>query len=160
SRARLAVAVVWAISVTAAIGSVVLLAMSWNRTLTDDLWAGFGGLSFATLSIAFATTGAVIAVRVSDNAVGRLFLLIGLLLGVGLLLYQSAASGLTRPDGVSAMVTAAWLVNPISQPAAALIGLSLMLFPDGRLASSRWRPAAVLCWVAAVLLSVPSLLAP
>jgi uncharacterized membrane protein len=30
----------WAISVTAAIGSVVLLAMSWNRTLADDLWTG------------------------------------------------------------------------------------------------------------------------
>jgi signal transduction histidine kinase len=160
SRARLAVAVVWAISVTAAIGSVVLLAMSWNRTLTDDLWSGFGGLSFATLAIAFATTGAIIAVRVADNAVGRLFLLIGLLLGVGLLFYQYAAYGLTRPDGVPAMATAAWLVNPVSQPAAALIGLSLMLFPDGRLASPRWRGAAALCWVSAILVSVPSLLQP
>jgi signal transduction histidine kinase len=160
SRGRLAVAVIWAISVTAAIGSVVLLAMSWDRTLTDDLWSGFGGVSFATLSFAFATTGAIIAVRVSDNAVGRLFLLIGLLLALGLLLYQYAAYGLTRPGGVPAMATAAWLSNPVSQPAAALIALSLMLFPDGRLASSRWRAAALLCWVAAVLLSVPSLLAP
>ena len=160
SRARLAVAVVWTISVAAAIGSVVLLAMSWDRTLTDDLWTGFGGLSFATLSIAFATTGAVIAVRVSDNAVGRLFLLIGVLLAVGLLLYQYAAYGLTRPGGVPGMATAAWLVNPVSQPPAALIGLSLMLFPDGRLVSPRWRSAAVLCWVAAVLVSVPSLLQP
>ena len=160
SRARLAVAVVWAITVTAAIGSVVLLAMSWHRTLSDDLWIGFGGLSFATLSVAFATTGAIIAVRVSDNAVGRLFLLIGLLLAIGLLLYQYAAYGLTRPGGVPAMTTAAWLDNPISQPSAALIGLSLMLFPDGRLVSPRWRAAAAVCWLAAVLVSVPSLLEP
>jgi signal transduction histidine kinase len=159
-RARFVVAVVWAISVTAVIGSVVLLAMSWNRTLTDDLWSGFGGLSFATLAMAFATTGAITAVRVSDNAVGRLFLLIGLLLAIGLLIYQYAAYGLTQPGGVPAMTAAAWLTNPVSQPSAALIGLSLMLFPDGRLPSPRWRRAAVLCWVAAVLVSAPSLLQP
>jgi signal transduction histidine kinase len=160
SGTRLAVAVVWATSVVAAIASVVLLVMSWNRTLTDDLWSGVGGLSFATLSVAFATTGAVIAVRVADNAVGRLFLLIGLLLAIGLLLYQYAAYSLTRPGGMPAMATAAWLDNPVSQPTAALIGLSLMLFPDGRLASRRWRWAAVLCVAAAVLVSVPSLLEP
>ena len=60
-RAGFGTAAVWAITVIAAIGSVVLLAVSWDRALTDDLWAGFGGLSFATLSIAFATTGAIIA---------------------------------------------------------------------------------------------------
>ena len=155
-RARFGVAVVWAITVTAAIGSVVLLAMSWDRALTDDVFSGFGGLSFAAMSVAFASTGAIIAVRVVDNAVGRLFLLIGLLLAIGLLGYQYAAYGLTRPGGVPAMATAAWLCNPVSQPAAALIGLSLMLFPDGRLVSARWRRAAALGWLAAVLLSVPS----
>jgi signal transduction histidine kinase len=159
-RARLAVAAVWAITVAAAIGSVVLLGLSWDRALTDDLWSGFGGLSFATLSIAFATTGAIIAVRVSTNVVGRLFLLIGVLLAIGLLLYQYAAYGLIRPGGVPEMATAAWLVNPISQPSAALIGLSLMLFPDGRLVSPRWRAVAAVCWLAAVLVSVPSLLEP
>ena len=133
SRARFGVAVVWAIAVMAAIGSVVLLAMSWDRALTDDVFSGFGGLSFAAMSIAFASTGAIITTRVVDNAVGRLFLLIGLLLAIGLLGYQYAAYGLTRPGGVPAMATAAWLYNPVSQPAAALIGLSLMLFPDGRL---------------------------
>ena len=58
------------------------------------------------------------------------------------------------------MAIAAWLSNPVSQPSAALIGLSLMLFPDGRLASARWRRAAALSWLAVVLLSVPSLLEP
>jgi signal transduction histidine kinase len=160
SRARFGATAVWAITVTAAIGSVVLLLMSWDRVLTDDVFSGFGGLSFATMSVAFASTGAIITARVVDNAVGRLFLLIGLLLAVGLLGYQYAAYGLTRPGGVPAMATVAWLSNAISQPAAAMIGLSLMLFPYGRLASARWRGAAVLCWLAAVLLSVPSLLEP
>ena len=159
-RARVGVAVVWAITVAAAISSVVLLAMSWDRALTDDVFSGFGGLSFAAMSIAFASTGAIIAERVVDHAVGRLFLLIGLLLAVGLLGYQYAAYGLTRPGGVPAMATVAWLYNPISQPAAALIGLSLMLFPDGRLASARWRKAAAMGWLAAALVSVPVLLEP
>ena len=144
TRGRFGAAAVWAISAAAAIGSVVFLAMSWDRTLTDDVFSGFGGLSFAVMSVAFASTGALIRMRVADNPVGRLFLLIGLLLAVGLLGYQYAAYGLTRPGGVPAMTTVAWLYNPISQPSAALIGLSLMLFPDGRLASSRWRRAAVL----------------
>ena len=160
SRARFAVAVVWAISVMAAIGSVVLLAMSWDRVLADDLFSGFGGLSFAAMSVAFASTGVRIMARVVDNAVGRLFLLIGFLLAIGLLFYQYAAYGLTHPGGVPGMATAAWVDNPVSQPSAALIGLSLMLFPDGRLLSTRWRVAAGLCWLAAVLLSVPSLLEP
>jgi signal transduction histidine kinase len=159
-RARVGVAVVWAITVAAAIGSIVLLVMSWDRALTDDLFSGFGGLSFAAMSVAFETAGAIIAVRVSDNAVGWLFLLIGLLLGVGLLLYQYAAYGLTRPGGVPGMATAAWLVNPVSEPSAGLIGLSLMLFPDGRLVSARWRRAAALSWLAVVLLLVPSILDP
>ncbi len=160
TRGRFGAAAVWAISAAAAIGSVVFLAMSWDRTLTDDVFSGFGGLSFAVMSVAFASTGALIRMRVADNPVGRLFLLIGLLLAVGLLGYQYAAYGLTRPGGVPAMTTVAWLYNPISQPSAALIGLSLMLFPDGRLASSRWRRAAVLSWVAVVLLSVPYVLEP
>jgi hypothetical protein len=129
SRARFAAALVWAITVTAAIGSVVLLALSWDRALTDDLFSGFGGLSFATMSVAFASTGAIITMRVVDHAVGRLFLLIGLLLAIGLLAYQYAAYGLTCPGGVPAMAAAAWLANPVSQRSAALIGLSLMLFP-------------------------------
>ena len=118
----------------AAIGSVVLLAMSWDRALSDDLFSGFGGLSFAAMSVAFASTGAIITARVVDNAVGRLFLLIGFC-------SQSACSSTSTPPTGSpalaacpAMATAAWLDNPVSQPSAALIGLSLMLFPDGRLA--------------------------
>ena len=159
-RARFGVALVWAITVAAAIGSVVLLALSWDRTLTDDLFSGFGGLSFAAMSVAFASTGAIITARVVDNAVGWLFLVIGLLLAIGLLAYQYAAYGLNRPGGVPTMAIAAWLSNPVSQPSAALIGLSLMLFPDGRLASARWRIAAALSWLAVVLLSVPSVLEP
>jgi signal transduction histidine kinase len=159
-RARFEVAVVWAVTVAAAIGSVVLLGLSWDRALTDDVFSGFGGLSFATMSVAFASTGAIITARVVDNAVGRLFLLIGLLIAVGLLGYQYAAYGVTRPGGVPAMTTVAWLSNPTSQPSAAMIGLSLMLFPDGRLPSARWRGPAALCWLAALLLCVPSLLEP
>jgi len=159
-RARHRAVLVWALTVATATGSVVLLAMSWDRALVDDVFSGLGGVSFAAMSVAFASTGTIITTRVFGNAVGRLFLLIGLLIGIGLLAYQYAAYGLARPDGVPGMAIAAWLVNPVSEPAAALIGLSLMLFPDGRLISPRWRRAAVLCRLAVVLLLVPSFLSP
>ncbi len=112
-RARFGAAAGWAIAVIAAVGSVVLLALSWDRALTDDVWSGFGGLSFATLSVAFASTGAIITTKVVNNPVGPLFLLIGLLIAAGLLGYQYGAYGLTRPGGVSGMTTVAWLYNPI-----------------------------------------------
>src|SRR5579872_6384007 len=112
-RARYWPAVVWAAAVVASIGSVVLLAMSWNRGLTDDVFSGVGGVSFAVMSIAFASTGAIITMRVPGNAVGRVFLLIGVLIAVGLLAYQYAAYALTGPGGAPGMATAAWFVNPI-----------------------------------------------
>jgi hypothetical protein len=82
---------VWALCAGAAIVTVILLTVSGDRQLPDDLFGGVGGLSFAVLSVSFATVGAIIIARVPGSAVGRVFLAIGLLNCVGQLAYQYAA---------------------------------------------------------------------
>jgi hypothetical protein len=142
-RAATGAALVWTLCVAAVIVTVILLAVSGDRHLPDDLFGGVGGLSFAVLSLSFATVGAIIIARVPGNAVGRVFLAIGLLNSVGQLAYQYAAWGLARPGGAPAIREIAWLTTPINEPVAPLLGVGLLLFPDGRLPSPRWRGATL-----------------
>jgi hypothetical protein len=85
---------------------------------------------------------------VPGNAIGWIFCLTGLLVGLGDLAYQYADFALfatvNSPPGGE---TAAWLQNLGLPPAFGLLGLSLLLFPDGRLPSRRWRPAL---WLAVI----------
>jgi signal transduction histidine kinase len=159
-RASSGAALVWALAALAAIPTVVLTVVSWDRVLPDDLFGGVGGLAFVLMSLAFATVGAIIAARVPGNAVGRAFLGLGLLTGLGTLAYEYAAYGLSRPAGVPALQAVAWLSTPVAQPIAGLLGLSLLLFPDGHLPSPGWRPAAAVCWLAMVLLAVSGAFLP
>jgi signal transduction histidine kinase len=160
SRASFGAIAAWALTVAASGASVPLLVLSWSRPLHGDLFGGVGGLSFALLALAFATVGAIVAARVPGNAVGRIFLAIGVSTGVGLLVYAYATYGLaegSRPFGV---VAVAWLWNPVSQPTAPLLGLALLLFPDGRLPSRRWRAAGAIAWLSVIVLVVSSALQP
>ena len=102
------------------------------------------------LGLSFAIVGA----RLPGRGVGRYFRLIGSLVAVTTALYQYARHGGAGAD------LAAWLCNPPSQPIAPLLGLSLLLFPDGRLPSPRWRAAAAVAVIATLLLFLGSLLRP
>jgi hypothetical protein len=127
-----------------AVPTLLLLANGAGQSTPGDSFGlgGFGGLSFLAASLVFATTGALVASRVPENPIGWIFCLTGLLVGVGDFAYQYADFALfgaahSPPGGV----TAAWLQNLGLPPAFGLLGLSLLLFPDGRLPSRRWRPA-------------------
>jgi signal transduction histidine kinase len=154
-RASTGAAFVWALCVAATIPTVVLLAATWGRRLPDDLFGGVGGLSFALLSLSFATVGAIVVARVPGNAVGRVFLAIGLLNSVAQITYQYGAWGLTQPGGVPALREIAWVTTPIGEPVAPLLGLAILLFPDGRLPSPRWRavPWLVVAAIAGLVIS-------
>jgi signal transduction histidine kinase len=144
----------------AAVLSVGLLAASWHRSLTDDLFGGVGGVAFVVLSLACATVGAMIASRVGTNPVGWIFVAIGLVTGVGTLAYEYAANSLSRGGGMTGTALAAWLSSPVAEPTAGLFGLVLLLFPDGRLLSARWRPAVWVVGVGTAALVVSSALSP
>ena len=139
----------------------------WGLTMALEvtaiwLWLGNhsrGGGFFAPqvfLVPGFATVGALIAAR-RANTVGWLFL------GLGSIAALHAFS--------MAYAERDYLIDPASLPAGSLIGplsgwlwplnyfllaLVLLLFPDGRLPSSRWRPAARflgVAWGASIVLN-------
>ncbi|MDP9023632.1 MAG: hypothetical protein M3N57_13235 [Actinomycetota bacterium] len=91
--------------------------------------------------LAFPAVGAVIASRLPRNAVGWLLLGIGLLYAAGPLADAYANAG--DPD-LPLRAYAGWFVHAtIQSPAGfAPFALLLLLVPDGRLPSPRWRPVA------------------
>ena len=100
--------------------------------------------------ISFGAVGALIASRQPRNVIGWLFLSIAIVSALQGLADQYARYGLITHPGAPAAVWAFWLDSWVISfvfPSGAL-ALLLLLFPDGHLASRRWRPlvwAAVIC---------------
>jgi hypothetical protein len=95
----------------------------------------------------YATVGALVASR-TRNRIGWLFLALGLVAGVTLFAGQlDERAQLAGWDYESVRPIAAWLGNWTWPLNYALLGMSLLLFPDGRLPSPRWR---WLAWAFAV----------
>src|SRR5918998_829064 len=122
-------------------------------TLTDLL----AGVPF----LAFPIVGALIASRRPKNPIGWICLAVGFLfLLLGVSEYYSVY-GVARPGSVPFPVGVAWLGNWLWVPAVGLFATYLfLLFPEGRLPSSRWRPLAWLSGAVIVVLSLSFGLAP
>jgi hypothetical protein len=129
--------------VAIAVPTLVLLAIGLGQSTPGDSFGlgGYGGVSFVLSSLAFGTVGALISARVPTNKIGLVFCLMGILLGLGDLAYQYADQALFASNWLAGGEVAAWLQNLGVPPAFGLLGVSLLLFPDGRLPSRRWRPA-------------------
>jgi hypothetical protein len=120
-----------------------------------------GGLLGGVLFLAFPLVGALIASRRPKNAVGWLCLAIGLLWTLGGMLDYYSYYGAATPGSVPFPIAMAGISNWVWVPAVGLLGTYvLLLFPDGRLPSRRWRPLAWLSGVVILLLSVGIMLAP
>jgi hypothetical protein len=102
----------------------------------------------AALALSFPTVGAVIAARRPDNSIGWLFVAAGLSGAAVLLTSEYALYALfTEPGALPAGRTMAWISTWVGTVAFGLVfAFLLLLFPDGRLLSTRWRPVA---WLAA-----------
>ena len=144
--------VLWILAVAAMLPAAVINAsLDWGNTL--DLVAN---VAFTLLILGAATTGAVVATRVPANAIGWTLLALGLGLAVGLLAGAYAEAGPLPADEWMA-----WLGNWL--PLVALFGATaalLLLFPDGRLVSRRWRPVAWICAAGVALAGLGSALDP
>jgi hypothetical protein len=126
----------WALSVLMLPAVVVQVALGWVGP-TDLPFA----VGFAALQLGAATTGAVIGSRLPGNAVGWIFLAMGLLMAVLFVAGSYAELGLAGPGEPSpGAVFAAWMGSWIFIPAAfGLPMFLLLLFPNGRFLSRRWR---------------------
>ncbi|MBA3551840.1 MAG: hypothetical protein H0W27_03070 [Actinobacteria bacterium] len=115
-------------------------------------------LSFAT----FATVGALVASRHPSNAIGWIFCALGLGLAlVGFADTYSAIALVTRSRSLPAGVYVAWFYDWSWLPLfLASVTLPLLLFPDGKLPSRRWRPVGWIVWGVIALGWIPLALLP
>jgi len=111
--------------------------------------------------LAFPLVGALIASRRPHNPIGWLLLVEGLLWMLIDTIEYYGAYGLAQPGALPFPVAIAAQNNWLWVPAVGLLGTYLLLlFPDGRLPSRRWRPLAWLSGAVIVWLSITALFAP
>jgi hypothetical protein len=111
---------------------------------------------------AFMVVGVVIVAHRPGNAVGWIFSAIGLLTAIGVLATEYAAyAARTRPGSPSGVVLAAWYSSWWWYPTLVLVLVfTPLLFPTGRLLSTRWRPVAVAAAVGTAVIITLSALQP
>ena len=111
---------------------------------------------------AFMAVGAVIVAHWPGNTIGWIFSAIGLLSATGVLATGYAAYAYrTRPGGMPGAVLAAWYTSWWWYPTLVLVLVfTLLLFPTGRLLSTRWRPVALAAAVATLTIITLSALQP
>jgi hypothetical protein len=101
----------------------------------------------AALAVGFSVLGVVILAHRRRHRIGWLCCAIGLAQAIAGITHQYASYALASDPGGRAGAVASWLAAWTWVPAVGLLLTFLvLLFPDGRLASRRWRPVT---WIAA-----------
>ena len=125
---------------------------------TGSVADGVGAVVYFAAVMAFATVGAFVVRRHSGNQIGWVFLAVGAVVSLRVAAAQYAEYSLLTRSGSLPEGAAAWALGESVAPLMfALIGLALLLFPDGRLPSHRWRKvpwilgAAAVCGLAGIL---------
>ena len=137
------------------VAALVLLGLDGSRMAASRI-----GLycAAAVAVIVYAGVGHLIASRRPDNVIGWLLCLVGLSLAATMLCEQYALRGLAvAPGSLPAAEVAGWLSQATFVLTFAQLLFVVLLFPDGRLPSRRWRPVlwalivVVLSWAAQLL---------
>jgi hypothetical protein len=147
--ARIAAPLAWSLwAFSVAFTGLGLLLLFLNGSFENLLDESLG--IDAVLALTFPTVGAIVASRRPGNAVGWIFCAIGLCGGVEIFTVEYGIYALvTNPGSLPAGVISTWVGTWVWLPSVTLtITFLLLLFPHGRLLSSRWRPVA---WLAAAV---------
>jgi hypothetical protein len=130
--------------------AVALQVSGFLAYLAADAFAFIALDLFTTaITVAFSIVGALVAARQPGNTIGWIFLGVAITTGLGGLAhgyveYQLQSGGATSDFTATAAIYAevSWIPFVLVPPT-----FLLLLFPDGRLPSRRWRPVA---WLAVV----------
>jgi hypothetical protein len=147
---RVAARLAWSVCalslVLTALGFLLLsLNLSHPNVPVYDYWH-----QSTTTGVVFSILGALVAFRRPGHPVGWLFCAIGFLAGADLFGAQYATYALlAQPSALPAGEAAAWIRSWFGVVGGGLGVFLLLLFPDGRLPSSRWR---YLAWFNAALI--------
>ena len=147
-----------------AIGAAALIAAFYFGSLfafgNAGPWGWADALGFSLWISLFTVVGVIIAFHRPGNRIAWICLGFGGVWAIwmfleGVLAYESANPGsLSRPDLIAALAFPLWV------PGVGLIGFLLLLFPDGRLPSPRWRPVAWLLGGIIALLTLTGFFLP
>jgi hypothetical protein len=132
-----------------ALGFLILaLSISHPSVPVFDQW-----LENAVVAVCFSAVGAVITPRLTlKNPIGWFFCAIGVVGGARLFSAQYAAFSLSAERGsLPGGEALAWIASWLWVLHVGLFVFLALLFPDGQLASGRWRPFA---WFAAATVAV------
>jgi signal transduction histidine kinase len=140
----------FAISAVVIAADVVLQALSWS-TPTPSAF-GFGSkhaeIAFAIALLSYPAMGAIVTSRQPHNRIGWLFCLLGVFgAGIFMLAHYGTYAVITSPGALPAGETVLWAATWAWSPGFLIVTLLLLLFPDGRVLSRRWR---LVVWAAAV----------
>jgi hypothetical protein len=136
-----------ALSVALLVGGFAL-SLAASSTVSDRPFGGETGDSSVVANLLtllpFSVVGAIIASRHPRNTIGWLFCSVGVTIGLNSFAGDYAEFWLASGFGMSGLgETAAWFSSWLWIVLALLpTSLLLLLFPDGRLPSPRWRPVA------------------
>jgi hypothetical protein len=145
----------WAVSLLLGLASVALLVLTRETPIPRGaVPRGMVAVWVLLLLVILSTMGALIVARRPANLIGWSFVAAGLGLALSAFggLYAVYAL-LTNPGSLPGGAWLAWIQSWLTIPAIyGAFAALLLLFPNGRLLSPRWRPVAwlVLGWIAGV----------
>ncbi len=131
--------------------SVMLLASIPVSALVHDRVQGAAG--FSLIFLALPVAGVLIARRQPGNRIAWILLAIGIVGGLGSLTEPYTTYGVAlHPGALPGAGVVAAINGALWVPVIGITGTYLiLLFPDGRLPSPRWRPVA---WVSAITMGI------
>ena len=120
----------------------IYVALTAIAAVLVGLTGNWGDLVWLTIFVAFPFVGALIASREAGGALGWIALAIGIAVAItavvedyGIYALEESSGGLPGGRYGVWFASYSWLLF------IGLIGLFVLLFPDGRLPSRRWKPA-------------------